>query len=306
MDESKGSPQHLCETVSAEEPCAGNDAILYCRSIKPASASDTFAHLAIVHGYGDHGGRYVHVMQWMAQRGVGCHAIDLRGQGRAQGRRGFVRRWTDYFDDMRVLLDRVAVEKAEAGQTFVLGHSHGGLILAAAGLEAERYLPGVRGCILTSPFLRSGLSVPRWKLWAARVSNPVVPWMAFGTGLDEQLMSSDPAMIQESREDVFRGRVATPRWYLGMLKAQEGVISGANQFLLPLLILAGGQDQIADMEGAKMFFERAASADKRFETYPAMRHELLRESQRETVFSEILQWIVAHGEPVGDRRSGRP
>jgi lysophospholipase len=229
----------------------------------------------------------------MAQRGIACHAIDLRGQGRAKGRRGFVRKWSDYLEDLKTLLNRVAAEATGAQQTLVLGHSHGGLIVAAAGLEPDQYLPGVRGCILTSPFLRSRLSVPRWKQGVARVANPILPWMQFGTGLEEELMSSDPAMIRESRADPYRGRVATPRWFLGMRKAQERVMNGANQFLLPLLVLAGGQDQIADMEGAKLFFERAGSTDKRFEVYPTMRHELLREAQRETVFRDILQWIVA-------------
>ena len=306
MDESKANSMRLCQTVSADAPCEGNGAILYYRSVKPSESNDTIAQLAIVHGYGDHGGRYVHFMQWMAQRGIACHTIDLRGQGRAKGRRGFVRKWSDYLDDLKTLLDRVAAEASEAQQMFVLGHSHGGLIVAAAGLEADRYLPNVRGCILTSPFIRSRLSVPRWKQGVARAANPIIPWMRFGTGLEEELMSSDPAMIQESREDEFRGRVATPRWYLGMLKAQERVMSKANQFLLPLLVLAGEQDQIADMEGAKMYFDRAGSAEKRFELYPAMRHELLREAQRETVFRDILQWIVAHreaGTGSGSRRS---
>jgi len=306
MDESKASPQRFCETVSTEEPCAGNGAILYCRSVRPLASSDTVVQLAIVHGYGDHSGRYVHFMQWMAQRGISCHALDLRGQGRAKGRRGFVRKWSDYLEDLQTLLNRVAAEATSAQQTFVLGHSHGGLIVAAAGLEPDQYLPGVRACILTSPFIRSRLSVPRWKQGVARVANPIIPWMQFGTGLEEELMSSDPAMIQESRADQYRGRVATPRWYLGMLKAQQRVMSEADRFLLPLFVLAGGQDQIADVEGAKMFFDRAGSADKRFELYPAMRHELLREAQRETVFRDILQWIVAHCESSRGDGSGKP
>ncbi len=306
MDESKASPQRLCETISSEQPCAGNGVILYCRSIKPVGSSETLAQLAIVHGYGDHGGRYVHFMQWMAQRGIACHAIDLRGQGRAKGRRGFVRKWSDYFEDLKTLLNRVAAEATGAQPTFVLGHSHGGLIVAAAGLEAERYLINVRGCILTSPFIRSRLSVPRWKQGVARVANPIIPWMQFGTGLEEELMSSDPAMIQESRTDQYRGRVATPRWYLGMLKAQQRVMSEADRILLPLLVLAGGQDQIADVEGAKKFFECAGSADKQFELYPAMRHELLREAQREMVFRDILQWIVARCEKGRGDGSGKP
>src|SRR5579864_17301 len=108
-------------------PFEGPGARLYRRAVRPTEAG--WARLAIVHGYGDHSGRYAHFMQWLAERGVECHAVDLRGQGAAAGRRGFVARWEDYLEDVRAFLALPAVRQRPGLPLFVLGHSHGGLIV---------------------------------------------------------------------------------------------------------------------------------------------------------------------------------
>src|SRR5258706_9503423 len=121
---------------------------LYRRSISPQSGA--FARLAIIHGYGDHSSRFVHFMQWMAQRGVACHAVDLRGQGKAEGKRGFVARWDEYLDDVQAFINSLPAN--DGLPLFLLGHSHGGLIVAAGVVQHLPFVAALRGCILTSPY----------------------------------------------------------------------------------------------------------------------------------------------------------
>src|SRR5688500_19660371 len=105
--------------------------MLYRCSVVPAEPALAAARLAVVHGYGDHAGRYVELMTWLAGRGVGCHAFDFRGHGRSTGRRGFVRRWEEHLDDLRAFLDLPELRHDSPGDPplFVLGHSHGGLVV---------------------------------------------------------------------------------------------------------------------------------------------------------------------------------
>src|SRR5579859_2625672 len=103
-----------------------------------------WAHLGIIHGYGDHSGRFVHFMKWMAERGVACHGFDLRGQGRSTGRPGYVRRWEDYLDDLSAFL--ALDELAQARPLFLLGHSHGALVLAVAVIGGRIT---AQGCVMT-------------------------------------------------------------------------------------------------------------------------------------------------------------
>src|SRR5437016_5783680 len=83
--------------VRAEDgEIAGAGGTFYRRSAVPEGAA--WARVGVVHGYGDHSGRYVHFLRWLAERGVAVHAVDLRGHGLSAGRRGFVARWEEYLE----------------------------------------------------------------------------------------------------------------------------------------------------------------------------------------------------------------
>lgn len=266
---------------------------LFRRSAHPTNRA--VAQLSIVHGYGDHSGRYAHFMQWMAVRGVACDAVDLRGQGAADGRRGFVHKWDDYLEDVRTFLSLLAPQQPGAIPRFILGHSHGGLVVAAAAEAGLFERAGIRGVVLTSPFLQSRMELPRMKVILGRLVGLVVPWLPVSTGLNAEWMSSDTQMVEQTRNDPLCARVATPRWYAGQLRAQARVMENAASVRLPLLVLAGSADPIADPSAAERFVHTAGSVDKAFRLYPELLHELLRESGREQIFQDTLSWITSQG-----------
>src|SRR3954468_14516314 len=77
---------------------------LFRRGVTPADPGHSTARLALLHGYGDHSGRYLHFMRWLAGRGVACHSFDFRGHGRSPGLPVYVRRWDEYLDDLAAFL----------------------------------------------------------------------------------------------------------------------------------------------------------------------------------------------------------
>src|SRR5262249_48819478 len=162
-------------------------------------------------------GRYAEFMRWMAERGVACRALDFRGHGLAKGRRGFVTDWDDYLADVSAFLTYEAAAAENAPPLFILGHSHGGLVLAAWAIAAARRkepagADEVRGCILSAPYLRSNLKVPAYKRLFAHLADPIVPWLPVPNGLRDEWMSSDEEQVRESRDDSLILRAATPRW----------------------------------------------------------------------------------------------
>lgn len=274
---------------------------LHRASVRPANGASVRARLAIVHGYGDHAGRYAEFMTWLAQRGVACHAFDLRGHGRSTGARGFVRKWDDYLDDLGAFLALPDLDPRRAPETgqgasgaplFLLGHSHGGLILAAAGVRGV-LPPHVAGCVLSAPYLVNGLAVPRVKGAAARVLNAVAPWLRIKSGVSPRMMSSDARQVEESRRDPLLLRSATPRWFLAHQPVQRETLARAGEFELPLMVLTGDADPIADPRGATEFHARAGSPDKSLVVYPGFKHEPLREQGRQRVYADVLAWIEA-------------
>jgi alpha-beta hydrolase superfamily lysophospholipase len=291
----------IVETVRQERTFTASDVApgvtYFSLTVRPRDPAHERARLAIVHGYGDHAGRYEEFMTWLAARGGGCHAFDLRGHGRSSGRRAFVREWEEYLDDLDALLEEHDLrDRGGAGSerplpVFVLGHSHGGLVVAAAGVRHRLERHNIRGVILSAPYLVNALPVPRHKVLAAHVANVLAPWLRIPSGVRPEMMSSDDDRVADSRKDPLALRVATPRWYLTHRPVQAEVLSRAAEMTLPLLVLRGDADPIADPAGAKRFHDAARSADKSLITYPGFKHEPLREADRERVFNDVLAWI---------------
>jgi lysophospholipase len=249
---------------------------------------DARARLLLVHGYGDHCARYTHFFDWLAQHRIEAHGFDFRGHGRSSGRRGFVVKWDQHLEDLRAFLDLPMFHR-DALPTFVLGHSHGGLVVLAAGERGM--LQGVRGVMLSNPYVHGAMRVPAWKIALAHTANPIVPWLRVSSGLNDEWMTADPAMLAQSRSDPLLNRGATPRWFLSTRRTQRAVIKHAPAFTLPLLGLLGGKDRIADASTTENVFQGIGSQDKSIRRYPSLRHELLREAGRELVFRDVLHFM---------------
>jgi alpha-beta hydrolase superfamily lysophospholipase len=249
------------------------------------------AHVALVHGYGDHIGRYRDAIAALVAQGFAVHGFDYRGHGRADGRRGHCERWGDFLDDLTLFWERV--RKAAAGQKiFLVGHSHGGLM--AVHLLAARGVEGVSGLVLSAPYFKLAITPPAAKLMVARAVGKVLPWLPVSTGLTPEDLSCDPAWQQSTREDPLYGKSATPRWFTESTLAQAEALTLAPKISVPLFVLWGEKDGVAAPAAARSFFEGAASADKQSKEYPGMRHEPLNEVGREEVLRDISGWISAH------------
>ena len=264
---------------------------LYITSVRPEKP---LAYLGVLHGYGDHSGRFLHFLRWLGERGIAAYSFDFRGHGQSAGRRGAVSAWSEYVADLdQVLaLEELQPERRDGAPFFMLGHSHGALVLSAAVI---RGLSGISGIVLTAPYFRSRMHVPVHKALLARAVNGILPWLPVPSGLEPEWMSSDLAMVEDSRADPLCLQHATPRWFLGSRLAQADVRSHAADFRLPLLALIGTADPIADPEAVRRFVGEAGSPDKTYREYPGLLHEVLRETDRETVFRDILAWIQARG-----------
>jgi alpha-beta hydrolase superfamily lysophospholipase len=302
MDVTSANHAVVVDTIREERtftaPTASPGVTFFAHSVRPRNPAAERARLAIVHGYGDHAGRYEEFMTWLAARGIGCHAFDLRGHGRSSGRRAFVQAWEEYLDDLDAFFETSELHQPAHGGSelpppmFVLGHSHGGLVVAAAGVRHRLERHSVRGVVLSAPYLVNALRVPRHKLFAAHVANLLAPWLRIRSGVRPEMMSTDAARVEDSRVDPLALRVATPRWFMTHRPVQSEVLSRASELTLPLLVIQGDADPIAAPAGAKRFHDAAHSSDKTLITYPAFKHEPLREAGRERVFADVLAWIT--------------
>lgn len=262
---------------------------LYWRLTQPEGAPR--AHVALVHGYGDHSARYRFLTEHLVGEGYAVHGFDYRGHGRADGRRGWARRWPDFLDDLDAFWARVQRTAGDA-KTFVFSHSHGGLMTVHA--LARGGLRGAHGVVMSAPYFELAIKAPFLKLMAARLMAPVAGWLPIATELTPAHLTRDEAVQRETAEDPLYGRVVTPGWFTQSLEAQAEVPRLAPKVTQPLFALWGAEDGVAASAAARTFVERAGSTDKQTREYPGMRHEPFNETGREQVFQDIAGWISAH------------
>lgn len=272
---------------------------LWTRRVRPVGPAR--ARLAFVHGFGEHGGRYVRTLRWFAARGFDAHVLDLRGHGRSAGRRTFVRRWGEFLDDveafaahveaLRPAADGAASAGAARTPLFLVGHSMGGLVLARALQERRDRLPPLRGAALMSPFLRVKMPLPAWKTAAGRVLSRWLPWFRLPADVDVAVLSRDPEVGRAYLADPLVEKGATARWYTEAVQAQRDALAQAARLDLPLLFMHGEDDRLVDVEGTRRLYTDAASRDKELRLWPGARHELFNESNKDEVCAHLLGWL---------------
>lgn len=262
---------------------------LFWRSEVPETEPQ--AWVGIVHGYGDHSGRYSQPSQAIAAAGFGVLSFDYRGHGRADGPRADCGQWSDYLDDLKAFFSRLT-EVAAGKPIFLLAHSHGALMAThflGAGVPSE-----LKGVVLSAPFYALAFEPPPLKVFGARLIRSILPGLKVGNELKPEQLSRDTAWQDATRADPYYLHHTTPRWFFGCQAAQHALKGLGSKIGLPLLMLAGTADPIASMPAAKAFFETLASKDKTYKEYDDFRHEVLMEKGKELVWADVTRWISEH------------
>jgi alpha-beta hydrolase superfamily lysophospholipase len=259
---------------------------LYWRRYSPGAPRAT---VVVIHGGGDHSGRYPGVTAALVHAGYEVALFDLRGHGRSDGRRWHIESFSDYLEDVDAFMGKVRAD-ATGRRIFVLAHSMGGLIAAQWGLEPGR---DIAGFVISQPYLASASAVPALKVLAGRLAGAVFPSLPIKTGLRSSDLTSDPDMQAWTDSDPLYIRTTTARWVVETLGAQADVLGRASEFGYPLLVLLGTADPIAAASAGRAFFESARSVDKEVRQYEGYLHELFNESKRERPIRDAVSWIEA-------------
>ncbi len=250
------------------------------------------AAVVIVHGIGEHSGRYAHVAAHLLLHDYAVYAFDLRGHGRSEGEpRVYVESFDDYAHDLARFLGYVLAD-APGLPVFLYGHSLGGGI--AAYYVTERGTDGLAGLVLSSAALKIPADLSPLLQKAAGLLSRLVPKLPL-TKLDPSHLSRDPAVVRAYEEDplVYTGGVR-PRVGAEVLRVTEHVRDHANAFTLPLYLFHGTADKITDPEGSRWLYEHAPSDDKTLKLYEGFYHETHNEPDRDRVLADLTDWLDAH------------
>ena len=251
-----------------------------------AAGAKARAQVLIVHGLGEHAGRYRHVAQKLNEWGYAVRAYDQYGHGQSDGLRGGLPSATRLHEDLARVLDATRATLAPGGKLVLLGHSLGGLV---AGSFVARGLRDVDALVMSSPALDPGLN-PVQKLLVA-VLPALAPDLRVGNGLNPKYLSHDEAVVRAYLSDPqVHDRIAAR---LARFIADEGpaTVAKASQWRTPTLLLFAGQEHLLNPEGSRRFAALAPTHLVQAQCFESLYHEIFNELDAEPVFATLRAWL---------------
>jgi alpha-beta hydrolase superfamily lysophospholipase len=262
--------------------------------------ADARGTVLIVHGLGEHAGRYEHVAAHLVRSGRHVVGYDHRGHGASDGPRGRLHHPDDLLRDLALVIDAVRV--ARPGPLVLLGHSMGGAVAArmvAAGLAPKppKWHRPVDGLVLSSPALDIGLAGAQ-KLMLALLGR-IAPNFAVGNGLEPEWVSRDPAVVAAYIDDPLVHDRVSAKLVRFMAEAGAFVREHAAAWRVPTLLMYAGADRCVVPAGSAAFAAAAPAALVTAQAFPPLFHELFNEPEQGDVFAVLAGWLAtAPGHPT--------
>ena len=247
----------------------------------------TLGLLVLVHGLGEHVGRYDRVATALNQVGITVAGFDLPGHGRSAGQRGHINHWQDYRHSLGQFLDLMKREFAKV-PLFLMGHSLGAMIVLDFAMQDLMPLQGL--VVSGAPLTPTGVKNPL-KIWAARSLSSLLPRISVKTGLQPTDLSRAPELLNHHGQDALNHDVATLRWGAEMLGAIARVKACPEKIACPLLMIHGGCDPVSAVSGVQTFFETVTYPDKSLNIYPNSYHEPHNDLDASQVLADLTSWL---------------
>lgn len=250
---------------------------------------DVQAAILIVHGLGEHSGRYDNVVNHFVPLGYAIYGFDLIGHGKSEGEREYIERFEDYTE---ILNEYIGMVKSwqEEKQLFLLGHSIGGTIVIYYLLDHPQDFPGV---VISAPTILIPKGTTQMTIATAKVLSKITPKLGM-MQLDPSGVSSDPKVVSDYVNDplVYHGKTPV-RFMAETLRAILRINDEIENLTQPLMVLSGSEDVLADPNGSRLLFEKVSSTEKKLKVYKGFHHEVLNEPEQASVLADMEVWLKA-------------
>jgi acylglycerol lipase len=273
---------------------------LFRRFWRPADV-DPAAVVVLAHGAGEHSGRYEYVAERLVDDGYAVHALDHRGHGNSQGPRALIDRVDHAVTDLDALVSAaVQHESAASIPVLMVGHSMGAMIALRYACDHQHRLNG----LALSGALAS-IEAPAALRIVGHAISAVAP--RFGLiAIDSSLISRDPAVVDAYRLDPLVHHGKLPARTAAEIADTVGTFPArVPEITIPTLIMYGTEDRLCPPAGSQMLGERIGAADTRVIPYEGLYHEIFNEPERDTVLSDLSEWLAVRVAAVRDPAGSR-
>jgi alpha-beta hydrolase superfamily lysophospholipase len=246
-------------------------------------SSPSKGNIIVTHGMGEHSGCYQRLAEGIESSGWNLQAWDLRGHGKSDGKRGVIKSFKDFSDDL-------AQFTAHVGKPdLFIAHSLGGLVNLRTLIDHGTF--GAKGLALSSPLLGIAMEISAIKKSLAKVLAKYLPDLTIPAAIPPSDLTSDPSVLAEYKKDSLRHDRSSSVLYFEMIDCMNFVISNAHKVQLPILVQQAGNDKIVSSEAGKKMYENLGSKQKKLIVYDGFKHEIFNELERKRVFTDLKVWL---------------
>jgi alpha-beta hydrolase superfamily lysophospholipase len=250
------------------------------------SVENPKAVICLVHGMGEHCGRYGHVADFFNSRGFSVMGFDQRGHGRSEGKRGHTPSYGLLMESVGMLV-KTTSKKYPGVPLILYGHSMGGnLVLNYAWRDGT----GIKAVVGSSPYLTLAFDPPKWKTALASLVKNILPGLLQPTGLDTSMLSHDEKVVEDYEADPLVHDQISTSFFFNVHTAGQEAITHAADIKVPALVFHGTGDKITSHEGTRKFAENS-NGKAELKLWEGLYHETHNEPEKEQVLSFVADWI---------------
>jgi len=248
------------------------------------------APIVLIHGLGEHLGRYE---TWAAEWAAAGHAVvgfDMRGHGKSPGKRGDARQLEDHVQDILAFWQNIeqASNRSATAPLPVIAHSMGGLLALRAA--RQRQPSSVRLCLL-APYFRPAFRPQAWRLWVARCLRRWYPGLTLNVGLRWEQFARDQAVRDAIRRDPLSHQRLSVRLALELLASGEAECRSPDSCGNDCWILHGQEDTINGHDAARSYAENHSGVQ--FYSIPGGYHQIHNDAGTRPQVRELIQQFLA-------------
>ncbi len=241
--------------------------------------------MVIVHGMGEHGGRYAHVADFYNKKGIHCLAFDLRGHGKSDGQRGHTPSFTQLMDDLQKMQEEAKKQFPDLPILWY-GHSMGGNLSLNYFIRNQ---PNIKAAIISAPYIRLAFDPPKWKTVLGKWSASILPTLSQPTGLDAKAISRDKKVVDKYVKDPLVHDKITSSFFVNVHFAGPYILENQSKLNVPIYLLHGKADQLTSFAASEELAKKNTKIT--WKPWPNLYHEMHNEPEQNEVLNAQWEWL---------------
>ncbi|OFX27316.1 MAG: hypothetical protein A2033_10895 [Bacteroidetes bacterium GWA2_31_9] len=245
------------------------------------------AVLILIHGIGEHSGRYNYLASRFVSSGINVVSIDYRGHGLAEGKRGHINSYSELLNDIDSLFNQIPFYYQNIPK-ILYGHSMGGNI---ALNYAMRHNHSIKLIVATSPWIGLYKKTPAWLMFFAKMMNKIYPSYTQKVTFRSSELTHDSSVLEKHKQDNLNHGLISPRMFFEMTDAGIYLLLNSEKLKIKTLLLHGTLDSITSFKSTEEFYNKTSKYST-LKLWDGMFHELHNETEKDVVIDYIIDWIL--------------